>query len=265
MPQIGLAHGRMRAGPYGSATRRTYGVQGAAVNPAARLMMQAEPGDRGRGGDRHCWRSGGLRSRPRHSSRSAHSCRARSIVGATHVTSRLDVQTFDVRALIGRDQELSLLQKTLADVCATGAAKLVTVTGDAGMGKKFAAGCVAGRSAVMCVAMSGGQHRAAHSLFRRAPPLRTLLDVDTADAAADIAAQVHAGDCAGTGLVCGASRPRRPADVPIPTMPPPRPWTRLRREALHDLVAGIVVAQTRRTPLVLAVDDAQWLMRPRGR
>ncbi|MEZ4608652.1 MAG: adenylate/guanylate cyclase domain-containing protein [Caldilineaceae bacterium] len=44
VPQIGLAHGRMRAGPYGSATRRTYGVQGAAVNPAARLMMQAEPG-----------------------------------------------------------------------------------------------------------------------------------------------------------------------------------------------------------------------------
>ncbi|MEZ4608653.1 MAG: hypothetical protein R2838_00090 [Caldilineaceae bacterium] len=73
-------------------------------------------------------------------------------------------------------------------------ARRVTVTGDAGMGKKFAAGCVAGRfPAVMCVAMSGGQsteRRTAY--FGVRPPLRTLLDVDTADAAADIAAQVHA-------------------------------------------------------------------------
>ncbi|MEZ4608654.1 MAG: ATP-binding protein [Caldilineaceae bacterium] len=66
------------------------------------------------------------------------------------------------------------------------------------------------------------------------------------------------GDCAGTGLVC-ACRPRRPAGRTHTGQCHHRPWTRLRREALHDLVAGIVVAQTRRTPLVLAVDDAQWL------
>ncbi len=42
--QIGLSQGRMRAGPYGSSTRRTYGVQGSEVNAAARLMEEAEPG-----------------------------------------------------------------------------------------------------------------------------------------------------------------------------------------------------------------------------
>lgn len=42
--QIGLSQGRMRAGPYGGSTRRTYGVQGSEVNVAARLMQHARPG-----------------------------------------------------------------------------------------------------------------------------------------------------------------------------------------------------------------------------
>ncbi len=43
--QVGIAQGSMRVGPYGSSRRRTYGVQGPAVNLAARLMMHAAPGD----------------------------------------------------------------------------------------------------------------------------------------------------------------------------------------------------------------------------
>ncbi|MCB0047755.1 MAG: tetratricopeptide repeat protein [Caldilineaceae bacterium] len=43
--RMGLAQGRMRVGPYGSESRCTYGVQGSAVNLAARLMMQAQPGE----------------------------------------------------------------------------------------------------------------------------------------------------------------------------------------------------------------------------
>ena len=42
--QIGISQGRMRTGAYGSATRRTYGVLGDAVNQAARLMQAAPPG-----------------------------------------------------------------------------------------------------------------------------------------------------------------------------------------------------------------------------
>jgi class 3 adenylate cyclase/predicted ATPase len=43
--QIGLSYGTMRAGAYGAATRRTYGVLGDAVNVAARLMQKAAPGE----------------------------------------------------------------------------------------------------------------------------------------------------------------------------------------------------------------------------
>ncbi|MCL4295883.1 MAG: AAA family ATPase [Anaerolineae bacterium] len=42
--QIGLSQGRMRAGAYGSQTRRTYGVLGSEANIAARLMSKAKPG-----------------------------------------------------------------------------------------------------------------------------------------------------------------------------------------------------------------------------
>ncbi|GIK43899.1 MAG: adenylate/guanylate cyclase domain-containing protein [Chloroflexota bacterium] len=42
--QIGLSQGRMRAGAYGSQTRRTYGVLGSEANIAARLMSRAKPG-----------------------------------------------------------------------------------------------------------------------------------------------------------------------------------------------------------------------------
>ena len=42
--RIGISHGLMRVGPYGSATRLTYGVLGDATNLAARLMTQAQPG-----------------------------------------------------------------------------------------------------------------------------------------------------------------------------------------------------------------------------
>ncbi|CAN5874969.1 adenylate/guanylate cyclase domain-containing protein [soil metagenome] len=42
--QIGISQGRMRAGAYGGSNHRTYGVLGDEVNMAARLMMAAKPG-----------------------------------------------------------------------------------------------------------------------------------------------------------------------------------------------------------------------------
>ena len=42
--QIGISRGRMRAGAYGGAGHRTYGVLGDAVNLSARLMLASDPG-----------------------------------------------------------------------------------------------------------------------------------------------------------------------------------------------------------------------------
>jgi class 3 adenylate cyclase len=43
--RIGLSRGTMRTGPFGSPSRRTYGVMGDEVNVAARLMEAAAPGE----------------------------------------------------------------------------------------------------------------------------------------------------------------------------------------------------------------------------
>lgn len=42
--QIGVSRGRMRTGPYGGTTRRTYGIIGDETNAAARLMQRAASG-----------------------------------------------------------------------------------------------------------------------------------------------------------------------------------------------------------------------------
>jgi len=44
-PRIGVSRGRVRVGAFGGATRRTYGLQGHDVVIAARLMERAEPGE----------------------------------------------------------------------------------------------------------------------------------------------------------------------------------------------------------------------------
>jgi len=75
--QMGISCGTMRAGAYGGATRRTYGVLGDEVNLAARLMEHAAPGQvlvsgsaRNAGGEAFGWepcRPSGSKARRRRS------------------------------------------------------------------------------------------------------------------------------------------------------------------------------------------------------
>ncbi|MCB0157978.1 MAG: tetratricopeptide repeat protein [Caldilineaceae bacterium] len=265
VPQIGLAHGRMRVGPYGSATRRTYGVQGAAVNLAARLMMQAEPGaivveaaTATLLGARVA-----LTPLPPVTLKGHIAPSTLYRLGPVHATPAPRSPVAGGHALIGREQELIQLRETLAAVCATGHGALVTVTGAAGMGKSLLLDAwLAAPGCDVRVAAGGGQsteRRTAY--FGMRPLLRTLLDVDAdvdPSAATDaLIAHVAALDPAWTVRVPLLADL---LDVPIPDNATTAAMdARLRREALHDLVAGIVVARAQRTPLVLAVDDVQWL------
>jgi predicted ATPase/class 3 adenylate cyclase len=169
--QIGLSQGLVRAGAYGSATRRTYGVQGDAVNMAARLMQHAAPGDvladtaladaissefeweeqppftvKGNREPTPIARLIGLRAQP---------------TSAAYTDQ-----------LIGRDQELAQLRQALRPLASSRFSGVINITGEAGIGKSHLA-------AALCKALSPSTQWFAcptDSVFRSAlHPFRALL------------------------------------------------------------------------------------------
>jgi len=135
--QIGLSTGRMRAGPYGSPSRRTYGVLGDEVNVAARLMAAAES------------------SQMLVSQRIAEAVSQRfplehigeiTLKGKTSPMSVFSPARSGARPgpcspgsgyaipMVGREAELALLGEKL-ELALTGRGQIVGITGEAGIGK----------------------------------------------------------------------------------------------------------------------------------
>ncbi|HNT76875.1 MAG TPA: tetratricopeptide repeat protein [Anaerolineae bacterium] len=133
--QIGIGRGMMRAGAYGSATRRTYGVIGDAVNLSARLMQNAEPGS--------ALVSQEVRESCAHDFTWQH-------LPPIHVKGKEEViaiarplrkqQTWGrsalyTGALVGRDEELTRLHEGLAPMSIGRFAGMIYIYGEAGVGK----------------------------------------------------------------------------------------------------------------------------------
>lgn len=135
--QIGISQGIMLVGPYGSATRRTFGAQGDEVNLAARLMMQARPGQ--------LLVSGRLQSAlaadfdleplpPIRLKGKAEPLLPFLVKGLSRARdARLQEPEYDL-PLIGREAELDQLKAAL-DRAERGEGQSVGVTAPAGMGK----------------------------------------------------------------------------------------------------------------------------------
>jgi predicted ATPase/class 3 adenylate cyclase len=142
--QIGISQGTLRAGAYGGATRRTYGVLGDDVNLAARLMQRAMPGevlvsDRVRqalAGDRALRRDdlfvlealplARLKGMP-------DPVPVFRLAGARNRAFRL-AEPAHALPLVGRAAELAVLAEKL-DLALRGQGQVLGITGDAGLGK----------------------------------------------------------------------------------------------------------------------------------
>ncbi len=138
--QIGISRGRMRVGAAGSLTRRTYGVLGAEVNIAARLMSKAEPGQ--------------VLVSQRVANAAARSYHFRYLgpvelkgkqdplpvyaVQDSRVPSRQRPATIFTHVLVGRDDELAQMQAVLASAVA-GKGQVLRLEGAAGVGKSHLA------------------------------------------------------------------------------------------------------------------------------
>jgi adenylate cyclase len=133
--QIGISRGIMRTGAYGSSTRRTYGVLGDEVNLAARLMSKAEPGSilisetlLGAKLDEIILES--LDAIPVKGK--AQPVRVFKVIGRREPSF---AQRFYTTPLVGRDNELNQMQAILQPLSEGRHAGMTFIYGEPGMGK----------------------------------------------------------------------------------------------------------------------------------
>lgn len=134
--QIGISRGRMRAGPYGSSLRRTYGTLGDEVNVAARLMQAATPGHilvtravaEGADPSFHFTELEPLRVKGK-----ATLIPAFALDSEAHRVIHLQEPAYDL-PIVGRAEELAIIQTKL-ELAAEGNGQIVGIAAEAGMGK----------------------------------------------------------------------------------------------------------------------------------
>lgn len=134
--QIGISRGRMRAGPYGSHTRRTYGTLGDEVNVAARLMQAAAPGQvlvthsvAGEAGQTFPF----TQLEPIRLKGKANPISAFRLEVAGHHDLHLPEPAYAL-PMVGRQAELAAITEKL-EMAATGKGQILGIAAEAGMGK----------------------------------------------------------------------------------------------------------------------------------
>ncbi len=265
--QIGMAQGRMRMGAYGSESRRTFGVQGPAVNLAAALMTLAQPGQI-------------LLNGPTSSALTSvyflEDVGHRQVKGQTSPipvyalgtakrTTPIPYDSADGQMLYGRSEALSELMRA-ATALERQQGAVVRIEGEAGIGKSRLIAAFADRLKVNGLTLAAGAGR---NIERNTPYLaarqmaRWLLGLGPLEQAEPEAQIVHI-----TTLLESLNPQwllRLPLlgdllDLPIPDNATTATFDpQLRRAALLTLTVEIIQTVARTTPLALLVEDAQWL------
>jgi len=135
--QIGISRGTMRAGVYGGATRRTYGVLGDEVNLAARLMQTAAPGEILVAGRVQAATPTAFTYEPRPPlpmKGKAEPLPVFAVTGARQSRAiRLQEPTYSL-PMVGRQAELQIIADKM-DLALQGKGQVVGIVAEAGMGK----------------------------------------------------------------------------------------------------------------------------------
>lgn len=263
--QIGVTRGRTRVGAYGSTLRRTYGVLGDAVNLAARLMMVAEPGEilvsdeaREHAGPLFVWES--LPAVQVKGKRDP--VPLNRLVRARQRRPGQILQAAFPLPPVGRTETRARLQEALSAL-PDGHGQLVRLIGDAGMGKSHLAAHLAQEAQAAGARVAAS---AAQSVARTTPylPWRQifydLLELQERDEAAAVDwLRRHLEQDQPQWLL------RLPLlgdllNLPIEDNPATAALeSEVRQEALFSLLVEMIVAAAHRQPLLLIVDNAQWM------
>lgn len=264
--QIGISQGRMRAGAYGGAGHRTYGVLGDEVNMAARLMMAAAPGQILVSQRAHPPMAGRFEFDALPPIRVKGKSQPVAIFALTgerrHHGQQLAAPAYAL-PMIGRRAELDTALDKLAQAAA-GHGQILGIGGEAGIGKSRLAAALIAAAQEQGFAIYAGEcesYGVNSSYLVWQPIWRALFGLDPGwppDRQIDVlTTHVRAVDPALT--------PRLPLlSMVLQLEIPDNDLTasldaRLRKAALEGLLAECLAASARTEPLLIVLEDCQWL------
>src|SRR4051812_19486321 len=258
--QIGIAHGRLRSGTYGHELRRTYCCLGDAVNLAARLMSAAPAGgvlvdesvQLAAGEDFEMEPLAPLALKGKRTPVTVYRA-----VGSRRAGDRL--QTHEELPMFGRRDELAEIVRRLP-VAGAQEGGVLAVTAEAGMGKSRLLAEVVRMAGERAIAVHVGECQAfganmSYVVWR--PIWTSLLGLDSGADAARVEEALQAIDphlAARVPLLAGV------LGIAIPDNELTRAFdAKLRKESLEDLLAECLRARASDTPLLLILEDTQWI------
>ena len=260
--RIGVNTGFVYAANVGSHLRREYTVMGDQVNLAARLMTAARPGQ--------IVVSASTATRVESlfdlEEREPVTLKGKSLPQrnfALRGARRSEAKAARQGALLGRSDALGAARARLA-AAAQGRGQVVAVAGEAGIGKSRLVEALAGQASaegfdvVAAACLSYGRDTP-YSVW--VEPLRAIAGVQPSAADAEVDRRAR--------LSASLQAIDRVDDLPIVAEVVGVPavdtgWTasldaQARQRRLFDAAAGLVRERARRAPLLLVVDDAQWI------
>jgi class 3 adenylate cyclase/tetratricopeptide (TPR) repeat protein len=266
--QMGISHGRMRVGAYGSADQRTYGVLGDETNVAARLMSKADSGqilisqrvaelvDEGF----QVRALGAMRFKGKSEPLSVF------VVEGERNLSGDEYRALFPNRLEGRMAELAQMQAVLADVSLDHRGRLLRVEGEAGVGKSHLAAVFLedaqrqGVQAAVGACQSTGRDVAYGAVGTIARQLLGLAGQEERSVDAQIAHLRTTIDGLNPDWLVRLPLLGDLLHLPIPDNPTIAAFTpQLRQEALIALALEIVQLRARQRPLLLLIEDVHWI------
>jgi predicted ATPase len=263
--QIGVTYGRMRVGAYGSASRRTYGVLGDAVNLSARLMQAAEPGQilasneiRNRAGAIFVWEE----LPPIQVKGKTEPVALHRLVRARHRQAGFSLEARFPLAPLGREAVLAGLTSSLEKL-SSGQGQVIRLVGEAGMGKSHLAAYFLhqAREKNMRVVVGVCQsitRSAAYTPWRQIfYALLDLQDSTESEAIDKLALTVQAEHPGWTlrlpllGDLLGLPIPDNTTTAALDST--------LRQASLFSLLVEMLQTWAQMQPLVMLVDNAHWM------
>ncbi len=261
--QIGLGTGQVFSGTYGHPTRRTFACLGDPVNLSARLMGRSPPGEiyasaevMAATGDRFV--STALEPLPLKGK--AEAVLAFSVQGrrqrpvSRHLRYPLPI--------VGREEELGLIDERLQDALRR-VPSVVGVTADAGLGKSRLVAEVlrtiraAGHRVAFGEAQAFGLNTS-YLIWRE--PWTTLFELADGDRDGNVTRIERHLASIDPALVVRAPLLSGVLGIEIPDNAVTASFdAKLRKTSLENLLADVLRAEVQRQPLVLVLEDCQWI------